>query len=192
RVRRLQLDDGHVEVLQPETPLAVGVNLAARDLAGDATEPGHVDLTLGVGSGTVHLAGALRVAPPAFGGTLSIEHLTLPELVAVAAVVPPHVLETATLATDLKLSAGLDPSGAAADSGAARVSGRIGLEGLRVVGADPKAFAAGWKLLDVPIDEVLVPGVLPGTPPTSPAPVTVTLGAVRLEDPYVQLTRTAD
>jgi len=192
-VRRLRLDDGHVEVLQPETPLAVGVTLAARNLAGDATEPGHIDLTLGVGSGTVHLVGALRVAPPAFGGTLAIEHLALPELVGAAAVVPPHVLETATLATDLQVSAGLDPTGAAADSGAARVSGRIGLDGLRVVGADPKAFAAGWKLLDVPIDEVLVPGVLPGVPPApTPAPVTVTLGAVRLEDPYVQLTRTAD
>ena len=192
-VRRLRLDDGHVQVLQPENPLAVAATLAARDLASDATEPGHVDLGLGVGSGTLHLAGALRVAPPAFGGTLAIEHLALPELVAVAAVVPPHVLETATLAADLQVSAGLDPNGSAAEPGAARVRGRIGLESLRVVGTDPKAFAAGWKLLDVPIDDVLVPAVLPDAPPAPvPAPVTIALGAVQLEEPYVQLTRTAD
>src|SRR5947207_2777854 len=169
------------------------LDVQARDLAGDATEPGHVDLGLGVGSGTLHLAGALRVAPPAFGGTLAIEHLALPELVAVAAVVPPHVLETATLAADLQVSAGLDPNGSAAEPGAARVRGRIGLESLRVVGTDPKAFAAGWKLLDVPIDDVLVPAVLPDAPPAPvPAPVTIALGAVQLEEPYVQLTRTAD
>ena len=192
-VRRLRLDDGHVQVLQPENPLAVAATLTARDLAGDATEPGHVDLGLGVGSGTLHLAGALRVAPPAFGGTLAIEHLALPELVAVAAVVPPHVLETATLAADLQVSAGLDPNGGAAEPGAARVRGRIGLESVRVVGTDPKTFAAGWKVLDVPIDDVLVPAVLPGAlAAPAPAPVTVALGAVRLEEPYVQLTRTAD
>jgi len=192
-VRRLQLHEGQVQVLESENPLAVGVTLAARDLAGDATEPGHVDLDLGVGSGTLHLAGALRVAPPAFGGTLAIEHLALPELVAMAAVMPPQVLETATLAADLQVSAGLDPNGGAAEPGAARVRGRIGLESVRVVGTDPKTFAAGWKVLDVPIDDVLVPAVLPGAlAAPAPAPVTVALGAVRLEEPYVQLTRTAD
>jgi hypothetical protein len=192
-VRRFRLEDGHVQVLQAENPLAVAVTLDARDLAGDVPEPGHVDLGLAVGSGTVHVAGALRVAPPAFGGTLAIERLSLPELVGVAALVPPNVLEAAMLAADLQVEAGLDPNGAAAAPGTARVRGRVGLEGLRVVGIDPKTFAAGWKVLDVPIDDVLVPAVLPGAPPApAPAPVTVALGAVRLEEPYVQLTRTAD
>jgi len=62
-VSGLRVDDSHVRLLS-EQPLDVGVTLAVRDLADQADQPAHVDLTLATAGGSLSVDGALRVTPP--------------------------------------------------------------------------------------------------------------------------------
>jgi hypothetical protein len=197
RLASLTLDDSRVSLLQDGDPLDVGVQVVLRDLADDATEPGHVAVKLTVPPGSVDLAGATRVTPPGFGGTLRIEQLPVHDLVRAvraAALLPPGLLRAALLGADLVIEAGLDGQGAVStEPHLVRVRGTAAVDGLDIAAADPSEFGVGWKRLQVPVDDVRVPGIMPEAPEAaSRAPIRVALGAVRLEEPFVRLTRTAE
>jgi hypothetical protein len=196
-VGSLRVADSHASLLQEGAPLDVGIALAAHGLADDAERPGRIDATVTIGAGTIALAGAARVKPPGFGGTLRIDALPVHDLVRAghaAAKLPAGVLQSAVLGTELALEAGLDADGNAAPTAdAVRVRGTVGVDDLRVATAEASDFAARWKALRIGIDEIVLPGTLPGAPSDAKArPIRVALGSVTLDEPDVQLTRTAD
>ncbi len=192
---RLRLTDSKVSLLQEQAPLDVGVTATVRHLA-DEGDPGRAEVTLAVAPGSVAVAGAVRAMPPGFGGTVRIEALPVDALVRAAraaARLPPGLLQAAALQADLAIEAGLTGEGSPSSRPDALLAkGAVGLDGVRVEGPDPGLFSVAWKRLAVPIDGLEVPGVVPGAPPTAAASIHVALGAVRLEEPSVKLTRTAE
>jgi hypothetical protein len=196
RLASLALERSRVRLLQEGAPLDVGVRVAARDLADDAERPGHVDVTLTVTPGSVAVSGAARVTPPGFGGTVRVDELPVHDLARAAraaARLPPGLLQSAVLGAELVIEAGLAESGAEAAADALGVRGRIALDGVRLAAADPREFAVSWQRFEVPLDEVRVPGVVTEAPAgAAAASLRVALGAVRLEEPSVQVTRTAE
>jgi hypothetical protein len=197
RVDSLKVTESEVSFLQEgEQPLDIGVEATARRLA-DEGPPGRLDVKLaGARGGSVAVEGALRVVPPAFGGTVRMEQLPVHDLVRAArtaANLPKGLLRSASLGADLAIEAGITESGAPAErADALRVKGTVGIDGFDMAGEDPKVFAVSWKTFALPIDELEVPGVVPGAAPAPPTlPLLARLGAVRLEEPAVQVTRTA-
>jgi hypothetical protein len=172
-----------------EAPTDVGVDLEARDLAGDGDAVAPVKLGLTVGEGSLGVEGGLRIAQPGFGGTLALARLSLPELATLAGMLPPNVLQKGVLGAELAIAAG----SSAPTPGDVRVQGRIGLAEPWVAAADPWEFAMGAAALDVGIDDLVVPGVMAaGGAGRQPGPIRVHLGAVELVKPYVKVTRTPD
>src|SRR5262249_19707806 len=159
-VRALRLTDSKVALLQEGEPLEISVMLRGRSLSDDG-EPGRIDLRLGVPPGSVAVAGAVRPSPLAFGGTVRIDALAVHDLLRAAraaAHVPPGLLRSATLGTDLTIAAGLAPDGAATDHpDTVRVTGTVGLDDVSVAGPNPQLFSVGWKRFAVPIDELALP-----------------------------------
>jgi hypothetical protein len=195
RVDEVRLSDSKVSLVQEGDPLDIGVEATVRKLA-DEGDPGRLDVKLAVPPGSVAVAGALRPMPPGFGGTVRIDQLPVHDLVRAAraaAQLPPGLTKHALLGVDLALEAGLTESGAAAaPAGAVRAKGTVGIEALQMEGPDPSVFAVSWKRFAVPIDSLELPGVMPGAPAGARGPIKMALGAVRLEEPSVQLTRTPE
>lgn len=161
-VASLRIDGSTVHILSDQPTQDIEVKLDAANLAGAPDAIAHLALGLGLGAATVNVDGDLRIAAPAFGGTLKITDLSLPPLVAVSGAVDPSLLPTATLASDLAIEAGLPAAtgGAAPPPELLRVKGSIGLRDVRVVppGAELSVEAGG---LDLAIEQLTVPGVIP-------------------------------
>src|SRR5581483_10971172 len=83
----------------------------------------------------------------------------------------------------------LDANGGSASTEDLRVRGELSVEKLRVAGKDPKAFAAGWRRLEVAIERAEVPGVL--KPAARPRPLRVRIARVKLDEPFARVTRAA-
>ena len=194
RVDSLTVTQSEVSLLQEGDPLDIGVEATVRRLA-DEGPPGRLDVKLAVAPGSVAVAGALRAVPPAFGGTVHVEQLPVHDLARAAraaANLPKGLLRAASLGVDLAIEAGITESGApAARADALSAKGTVGIDGFDMAGDDPKVFAVSWKTFAVPIDDLEIPGVVPGAAPApTTSPLRARLGAVRLEEPAVQVTRT--
>ena len=184
-VASLRVTDSVAHVLS-EPPQDVGIEMEAHRLAGDGDEPAPVNLAVRLGDGALGVDGGLRIARPGFAGTVTLERLSLPDLVSAAAALPADVLQKGVLGANLEVAAG----SSAPTPGDVRLSGTISVDDPWIAAADAKEFAAGWAGLEVAIEELLVPGALAGTGAVpSTAPVTVRLGSVTLAKPYAQLTR---
>jgi hypothetical protein len=187
-VASLLVADSRVRLVGMETPVDVGVKVDAHALAGDAATAAPVKLDLMVSGGSVVADGALSIAPPGFEGTVKIERLELPELIAAAGALPPRLVQKGSLDAELAIAAGT-----AAAPGDARVHGKLTLTDLWMAGADPTEFAVGARALDLAIDDLALPGILAtDRAAAAPKPFDVRLGELRLAAPYVQLTRTAE
>jgi hypothetical protein len=191
----VRVADSAVALVEEDGALRIGIDATLRRLA-DAGDPGRVDAGLAVGAGTIAVSGALRPLPPAFGGTVRIARLPLHDVVRAAraaARVPPGLLRAAELGAELSIDAGIPADGAPAGAGGPlRVAGSLALDGVDVAGPEADRFAVAWRHLAVPVVALEVPGALPGGPPAGGAPLRVTLGAVRLDEPVVRMTRTRD
>jgi hypothetical protein len=194
-VNELHLDGSKVALREEGAPLEIGIAAAVRGLSDDG-EPGRLEAKISVPPGSVTVAGAVRPNPPGFGGTVRVEQLPVHDLARAAraaAGLPPGLLRSAVLGADLAIEAGLTAEGAApARADALHAKGAVGVDALDVAGPDPGVFAASWKRFAVPVEELEIPGVVPGAPPAARSPMRAVLGAVRLEDPSVQLTRSAE
>ncbi len=91
-------------------------------------------------------------------------------------------LPTGTLAGDLTIHA---------DQGPLVVAGTLAIGDLGLKLPEGEDFGVGWKRLEVGIKEASVPGVLPGSKPTTPEPIRIDLERLALTAPVVTLTRTA-
>ena len=160
-VARVRLTNSDVHAIGVEPPLDIGIDLDGSGLASAADATSHVQLGLAIGSGTVKLEGDLRIAEPAFGGSIQIAGLALPQLLAASGRVDPALLPSATLNADLAVAAGLPAkSGTTPEPDLLRVSGTVGVGDLRVVppGQD---MAIDAKALQVEIRDLAVPGIVP-------------------------------
>ena len=196
-VARLRISDSRVHLLGTDAPLDVGVTASAADLAGTSQTPGKLDVDLGIGSGTVHVGGAVRVAPPGFSGALKVSALSIPEMISVSGAVAQSPLQSATLDADLSIDAGLGDR--SASPGAApedlRVEGGCTVGGARVVQGDTTATA---DKIDLQISELALPGALApiaasgagGSPAAHQGDLRFR-GALSLANPAVVLTRDA-
>src|SRR5436309_317145 len=188
-VGSLRVADTRVYLLGAEPATEVGVDVEASELASDGDERAPVRLAVGLRDGSLRVEGGLRIARPGFTGTLTLDRLSLPELAGLAGALPPGTVQKGVLGAELALAAG----SSAPTPGDVRVQGKVTLADPWVAAADPNDFAAGWSVLEVGIDELLVPGVLGADGAKTPgAPISVRLGAVSLAKPYAQLTRTAE
>jgi len=245
-VAALHVTDSRVQLLSTAPPVDVGITASASNLADSGDQPGEADVIVNVANGQVALKGAVKVAPPAFGGSLQISDLSLPGLARAVPAVPQELLQSGRLSSDLKIEAGLAapgdgtvptagdvrvrgklsladlgvrgvapqdfsltakavdlgiadldvpgvlPSSAPAAASDLRFKGQLDLSNLELSGPDPKAFRVGARTFEVPITALSLPGLLPAKGHVeSAAPIRVALGEVRLNEPTVQVTRTA-
>jgi hypothetical protein len=161
-VAKVRVSDSKVHVLSDQPPLDVGVDLTATSFASAADAVGHVALGLAVGPAALKVDGDLRIASPAFGGTIQIADLALPPLLAVSGKVEPALLPSATFKADLAVQAGLPAkSGASAEPDRLRVSGTLGLSNARVSPPGPGELSIDAKAVDLSVTELVVPGVIP-------------------------------
>jgi uncharacterized protein involved in outer membrane biogenesis len=165
----LRVDDARVRLLGAEAPVDVGVAASVSGLADSGDQPGKVDLTISNAKGQIALKGAVKVTPPAFGGSLKIAALSLPELAHAAGAVPRALLQSARLSSDLKIEAGLAATGDGSASATSdlHVSGQLALAGLQAAGVAPQNFAVTAKSIELGIGQLDVPGVLPSSGPAT-------------------------
>jgi len=167
----LHVDDSRVLLLGAEAPVDVGIAAAVSGLADSGEQPGKADLTITVAKGQIGLKGAVKVAPPAFGGSLKISDLSLPGLARAAGAVPLALLQSATLSSDLKIEAGLAApgDGSAPAANDVRVSGKLALADLQATGVAPQNFAVTAKSIALDIGELSAPGALSASANTEPS-----------------------
>jgi len=163
QVASIKLTNSKVRVLSTQAPVDVGVELAVANLSGEPDAIAHVTLGLALQPGTLALDGDLRLAAvPAFGGTLKIADLALPPLLAVSGAAPAELLPSAILRSDLVIAAGLAaPGGGEAPADRLRVSGTLGVGALRVAPPHSDGLTVALQDLDLRIDQLLVPGIIP-------------------------------
>ncbi|MBI1816737.1 MAG: DUF748 domain-containing protein [Deltaproteobacteria bacterium] len=161
-VTALHLSDSHVHVLGAAAPLDVGVGVSASDLADDAERPAQVQLALSVGTGSLNVDGAARIAPLGFAGTVRITDLSLPELIATTGALPPDQLQSARLAADVTVEAGIAAAnGSPLAARDLRVRGKLSLADLGATTPDPQRVTVGIHSIDLAITEVLAAALLP-------------------------------
>ena len=185
----MKVTNSTVRVLSDQPPLDVAVTLTVDGLSSAADAIAKLALTLAPPQGTVQLAGAVRIAaPPAFAGTLKIADLALPPLVALSGALPPEALPSATLRSDLAISAGLAAAGGAAAADLLQVSGTLGVANLSVAPPQAAGLAVELKDLDLAIDHLAVPGVIPpGQPAAAGAALDIGF-ALALSEPHLTMT----
>ena len=191
RVASVRVTDSTIDILSDQPVVSVGLDLTATNIAAAAESIAHVALALALGASAMKLDGDLRIASPAFGGTLQITDLALPPLIAVSGKVDPNVLPSATFNANLNLQAGLPAaSGATAEPDLLRVAGTLGLRDTRLSPPGQSGLTAEMKGIDLTITELAVPGVIPVGHPAAPG-ATVRLAAnLALQEPL--LTRSGD
>ncbi|MBX3023961.1 DUF748 domain-containing protein [bacterium] len=187
QVANVTITDSRLRVVGDLEPIDIGVGLDAASLTGDADAIGHLALAVAIASGTIDLAGDLRLAPlPAFGGTLRIAALPLPVLPVVRRILPSSAMPSGELRADLAIAAGL-PSAAGGEAAADRValSGTLGLANLRLAPPQVPDLALDLPDLELRLDHVAVPGVIPPGRPAAPGAAIELAAALTLRDPHV-------
>ena len=181
----LKITDSTVHVLDPHGPLDVGVGVQLSDLAGSGDRSAHVKVDLAVQQGALHVDGDVRVAPPGFGGELTLDSLALPPLVVLRGVLPPQALQSATLGGVLTIEAGLPAKGQSPPpAGEVRVAGKLGLADLKLAPPGMKDLEVGADSIDVQLSELGVPGAMPGGESTAIGPVRLA-GEIQLTKSHV-------
>lgn len=185
-IASVSMPDLRVSAVAPDAAADFRVALTAHDLTGDGDTPAPVTLAVGVEDGTLSVDGALRIAQPGFAGHVKLDALPLPQLVALAGVLPAGVLQAGRLAVDLTVEAGSQ----AQPPGDVRVAGAITLADLWLAGTDAREFAIGAQTLAAKLDEVRIPGALAAKRAGEfPGPIGIALADLELAKPYMQLTR---
>ena len=174
-------------MLNPHGPLDLGVGVQLSDLAGAGDRSGHVKVDLALQQGALHVDGDVRVAPPGFGGELTLDSLALPPIVVLRGLLPAQALQSATLGGALTIEAGLPAKGQSAPpAGEVRVAGKLGLADLKLAPPGMKDLEVGADSIDVELSEVAVPGAMPGGESAAIGPVRLA-GEIQLSKPRVVL-----
>ncbi len=181
RVDELQVRDSMAKVALEPPPLSIGiVKVTATGLSSERGSTAQVALEVREGDGTVALEGTLGLDPLAARQKLQVKGLEVQRLVAATGATPAGV--AAKIDAALDIGAEHDP---------VTVAGTIGIHELGVAIKDNEDFAFAWRDFDMAIRELVLPGVLPGSPRTG-APIRVALDHLKLDAPNATLTRTAE
>lgn len=186
-VGKIELTDAHVTVIDAEPPLDAAIQIKLSDLRDKQEQPSPLQLSVGAANGTLALDGALMATPPGFDGTLKIDHIDVPTLLAAAGVPPAQSLKSATFETDLRLAVG----SSAPTPGDVQVGGTLALRQARIVGDNEKEFAAAVEAIEIALAQLRLPGLLtPSSDAAATAPITVDVSSLRITKPTAQLTNT--
>jgi len=177
----LRIDDAHVRLL-PDLTLDIGIGMSLKGLADPEQQPAHIELTLAPGAGSIKAEGALQLKSPGFAGTVQIAELSIPELIAASGAVSGDLLQAAYLSSNLAIEAGLASGSNPVGPRDVRVNGTLSLANVQAKTPAPYAFNVGTGALNVWIDELLLPGVIPGAAPETPPPDVRFRGRVGLAD----------
>lgn len=203
-VATVTLANGRLVALGAGGAEDIGLRAVVTSLVGKPQAVFPFEVSLAPSNGTLEAKGTACLDPLGFQVGLRWQQLSLPSLVAVAAHDLAAILKKGTSSGDLTIAAGM-PGGAvtggdsklgkspAQSDGALRVRGRLGVAGLEVVGEDPKAFSARLASLDVEVTDIRVPKILPAVAlPRAPEPIRVKLGAIRIAQPVLRVTRSPE
>jgi len=182
---------GTVDIIDTRTTIVLEpspfvVEIAKGTITGLESAPGTragVDLQIKEGQGILGLTGKVGIDPLSAQLSAEFAGVALGRLLAASGTPLPVQLPTGSLSGEVTIQA---------DRGPLIVVGKLAVRDLGVRlprGAD---FAADCKRLEVGIEQLRVPGVLPGAAPRIPEPVRVDLDSLKLVAPIVTLTRTAD
>ena len=184
KVGTVDIVDTRATVVLAEPPLVV--EIAKGTITGlESARGSHADVDLQIKEeqGTLGLTGTVAIDPLAAQLTAKLGGMALGHLLAASGAPVPVRLPTGTLSGDLTIQA---------DQGPLIVAGKLAIADLSVRLPQGEDFGVDWKQLELGIKQVRVPGVLPGTAPSTPEPVRVDLDSLKLVTPVVTLTRTAD
>jgi uncharacterized protein involved in outer membrane biogenesis len=171
-------------------PLDVSVDVDVADLSGVNDNVAKIKLALGLASGSVHVDGKARIAPPGFGGALKVTALSLPEVIATCGALAQNPIQSATLDADLSSAAsGVDTRG---DAGDIRMQGDLSIVKPRLALDDGKEFLVSLGALDLGIADMRVPGALAARPAGPAEPLRIALRDLKLDAPSIRLTHTKD
>ncbi len=192
----LRISSSRFMVDRPGRPLPIGVSLDLTKLSNASLVKGApavpVSLGLKIGAGTIDTVGRLRIAPPAFGGSVRYSRLDVREVIPTSPSIPQRLVQSAVLGGELAIEAGIGARGEAVRlPDAVRLRGRLSIEDLKVAAADPQLFNAGWKRFDLRVDDAVLPGALATSPAPTPQPMRVSVGSVRLDGFFANVTRDA-
>lgn len=182
-VRTVRLDGAVVELEGEGEPLPVGVDAEMRSLSSAPASRWPLALGVTQGAGSLGLDGELAIDPLAFDGTLAIADLALPSLLSRIDAPATDLLRDGTLRAKLTLALAKD----------LRVGGTLALADLDV--GEPKTekqFRVAWKDLEIGVREISVPNLLGTEVAPAARTIGVKLDAIRLADPLLRVTRTAD
>jgi hypothetical protein len=182
-VRTVRLDGAVVELEGEGEPLPVGVDAEVRSLSSAPASRWPLALQGTQGAGSLGLDGELAIDPLAFDGTLAIADLALPALLSRIDAPATGLLREGTLRAKLTLALAKD----------LRVGGTLALADLDLGEPETeKQFGVGWKDLEIEVREISVPDLLGTEIPAAPRTIGVKLDTIRLADPSLRVTRTAD
>jgi hypothetical protein len=184
-VGAIKIADSMVQVLSDQPQRDVGIALDVTNLGGKPDTIAHVALSVTPPDDSITIDGDLRLAEvPAFGGTVKIGRLALPPLLASYGTVPVETLSSGVLSADLTVRAGLPAGGGESPADRLLVSGTIGLADLRTAPPDA-GVTFDVKQLDLGIDQLSVPGVIPpGQPAAAGAGLDIAI-ELALAEPHV-------
>jgi hypothetical protein len=205
----VSIEKSTVHVLTVGKPLDLDVGARVRSLTSAGHDEMPVELVVTEGTSSLELTGKATMQPVAFDAELEWKDLSFPRLLAAVPGETAAAVRGGTSSGKLEVSGGSLPSakhGTGEQSRAVRASGRVTIGGLAVHTKDPDLFTLAWNALDVDLDSVEVPDLLPAAPDaataaaggedaaggtaSAAAPIRVSLASLSLAEPHVRLTRT--
>jgi hypothetical protein len=182
-VERIGIMDAAFTLRTQPSPLDVTIRLVAEKVNARSGELFPIDLELGIGDGSLSLAGRLGLNPPAYDGRLAWRDLPLPPLGIAARPELAQWVRSCRAAGDLAVELRTTRSG---DAGPGlRLAGTAQIRELLVADPSNQEVSVGWRELEVVAREVFVPLAADSGPP---GPTRVALERVRLVEPDVLYT----
>jgi hypothetical protein len=182
-VERIGIADAAFTLQSEPTPLDVTIRLVAEKVNARAGELFPIDLELGIGGGSLSLAGRLGLDPLAYDGRLAWRDLPLAPLGVAARPELSGWLRSSRAEGDLAVELRTARAG---DAGPGlRLAGSARIHELLVADPSSEEVSVGWRDLEVVAREVFVPLAAEGG---SAGPTRVALERVRLVEPDVLYT----
>jgi hypothetical protein len=182
-VERIGILDAAFTLRTQPSPLDVTIRLVAEKVNARSGELFPIDLELGIGDGSLSLAGRLGLNPLAYDGRLAWRDLPLPPLGVAARPELARWVRSCRAAGDLAVELRTARVGDAPPG--LRLAGTARIHELRVADPSNEEVSLGWRELEVVAREVFVPLAAEGE---SAGPTRVALERVRLVEPDVLYT----
>ncbi len=182
-VGKARLEGAIVELVGGAEPLPVGIDAEVSSISSAPGSRWPLHVKVSEGAGSLGVDGALAIEPIAFDGKLAISEFALAPLLSRIDAPAVGLVRSGVARADIDIALASD----------LRIAGKLGVAGLDVGDEKTaKEFGVGWKDFELGIGEVTVPGVLGGGEAAVARKIGVKLDRVRLVEPSIKITRTAE